>query len=66
MYRGMDKAALDAAYNNGAAVRNSAQIVAGWEARSAKLRAAHPDGMDLRYGPDERSAIFAMNAALCR
>ena len=57
MYRGMDKAALDAAYNNGAAVRDSAQIVAGWDARSAKLRAAHPDGMDLRYGPDERNRI---------
>jgi arylformamidase len=57
MYRGMDRAALDAAYNNGAAVRDSAQIVAGWEARSAQLRAAHPDGMDLRYGPDERNRI---------
>jgi arylformamidase len=57
MYRGMDKAALDAAYNNGAAVKESAQIVAGWEARSAKLRAAHPEGIDLRYGPDERNRI---------
>ena len=57
MYRGMDRAALDAAYNNGAAVKNSAQIVAGWEARSARLRAAHPEGMDLRYGPDERNRI---------
>ncbi|HVJ09949.1 MAG TPA: alpha/beta hydrolase [Burkholderiales bacterium] len=53
----MDKAALDAAYNNGAAVKESAQIVAGWEARSAKLRAAHPEGIDLRYGPDERNRI---------
>jgi len=57
MYRGMDRAALDAAYNNGAAVKDSAQIVADWEARSAQLRAAHPDGMDLRYGPDERNRI---------
>lgn len=57
MYRGMDRAALDAAYNNGAAVKDSAQIVAGWEARSARLRAAHPDGMDLRYGKDERNRI---------
>ena len=57
MYRGMDRAALDAAYNNGAAVKESAQIVAGWEARSAKLRAAHPEGIDLRYGPDERNRI---------
>jgi arylformamidase len=57
MYRGMDRAALDAAYNNGAAVKDSAQIVADWEARSARLRAAHPEGMDLRYGPDERNRI---------
>jgi hypothetical protein len=53
----MDRAALDAAYNNGAAVKDSAQIVAGWETRSARLRAAHPEGMDLRYGPDERNRI---------
>jgi arylformamidase len=57
MYRGMDRAALDAAYNNGAAVADSASIVAGWEARSARLRAAHPVGLDLRYGADERNRI---------
>jgi hypothetical protein len=53
----MDRAALDAAYNNAAAVKDSAQIVAQWEERSARLRAAHPQGMDLRYGPDERNRI---------
>ena len=53
----MDRAALDAAYNNSAAVKDSAQIVAQWEARSARLRAAHPEGMDLRYGPEERNRI---------
>ena len=57
LYRGMDRAALDAAYNNSAAVKDSAEIVAGWELRSAHLRAAHPEGMDLRYGPDERNRI---------
>jgi arylformamidase len=57
LYRGMDRAALDAAYNNGVAVADSASIVADWEARSAKLRAAHPEGMDLRYGKDERNRI---------
>jgi arylformamidase len=57
LYRGMDRAALDAAYNNGAAVKDSAQIVAEWEARSARLRARHPEGMDLRYGPEERNRI---------
>jgi acetyl esterase/lipase len=53
----MDRAALDAAYNNGAAVKDSAQIVADWERRSAQLRAQHPEGLDLRYGSDERNRI---------
>jgi hypothetical protein len=57
LYRGMDRAALDAAYNNAAAVKDSAQIVADWEARSARLRAAHAQSMDLRYGKDERNRI---------
>jgi arylformamidase len=57
MYRGMDRAALDAAYNNGAAVKDSAQIVADWEARSTRLRAKHTQSMDLRYGKDERNRI---------
>lgn len=47
----------DADWNNAAAVANSAAIVADWEARSARLRAAHPGGMDLRYGPEERNRI---------
>ena len=57
LYRGMNRAALDAAYNNSAAVRDSAEIVAEWEARSARLRARHPEGMDLRYGPEERNRV---------
>jgi len=57
LYRGMDRAALDAAYNNGAAVRNSAEIVTDWQARSERLRNAHAATMDLRYGPAERNRI---------
>jgi len=53
----MDRAKLDAAYNNGAAVKNSAQIVADWQARSARIREQHPDGLDLRYGPSPRNRI---------
>jgi acetyl esterase/lipase len=53
----MERAALDAAYNNSAAVKDSAQIVAEWEARSARLRARHAEGMNLRYGPEERNRI---------
>jgi len=53
----MDRAQLDAAYNNSAAVKNSAQIVADWQARSARVRAKYPDGLDLRYGPAQRNRI---------
>jgi len=57
LYRGMDRAALDAAYNNSAAVRNSAEIVTDWQVRSDRLRAGHAATMDLRYGPAARSRI---------
>jgi acetyl esterase/lipase len=53
----MDRAALDAAYNNSAAVKNSAQIVADWQARSDRVRAKYPDGLDLKYGPAPRNRI---------
>ena len=38
LYRGMDSAQLDAAYNNSAAVAERDAIVADWAARSAKVR----------------------------
>jgi arylformamidase len=57
LYRGMDRAALDAAYNNSAAVANSTAIVAGWTARSDRLRASRPGMLDLRYGEAERNRI---------
>ena len=57
LYRGMDRPTLDAAYNNGAAVKNSAQIVADWQKRSDQVRRKHPDGLDLRYGPAPRNRI---------
>jgi arylformamidase len=63
LYRGMDRAALDAAYNNGAAVRNSAQIVTDWQARSERLRVRHAATQDLRYGPAERNRIDLYRAA---
>jgi acetyl esterase/lipase len=57
LYRGMDRAALDAAYNNGAAVPNSPKIIADWQARSERIRAKYREGLDLRYGPAERNRI---------
>jgi hypothetical protein len=53
----MDRAALDAAYNNSAAVPDSAQIIADWQARSDRVRAEYPDGLDLSYGPAPRNRI---------
>ncbi len=58
----MNRAELDAAYNNGAAVKNSAEIVAGWKERSARVRKKYPDGLDLRYGPAERNRIDLFEA----
>jgi arylformamidase len=47
LYRGMDRAQLDAAYNNSAAVPERDAIVAGWAARSAKVRREYAGHLDL-------------------
>jgi acetyl esterase/lipase len=59
-YRGMDRAQLDAAYDNRAAVANVAEIRAGWDARAARIRHCHPQHLDLAYGdsPRERLDLF--------
>ena len=53
----MDRAALDAAYNNTVAVANSAEMIVDWDRRSAGIAAAHPQHLDMRYGPRERNRI---------
>lgn len=58
----MDRAALDAAYNNSAAVADSPAILADWDRRSARLAADHPQHLDLRYGSDERNRIDYFSA----
>jgi acetyl esterase/lipase len=57
IYRNFDRAQLDAAYNNTAAVSDAARILADWDVRSAAVAAAHPRHLDLRYGPRERNRI---------
>ncbi|GGI20102.1 alpha/beta hydrolase [Oxalicibacterium faecigallinarum] len=57
IYRGMDKATLDAAYNNSKGVTNSSELLADFDQRSAALRAAYPQHLDLRFGPAERNRV---------
>ena len=57
IYRGMDRAALDAAYNNTEAVRDSARIRDGWQRRSAAVRAGKNARPDLRYGARPRAQL---------
>jgi len=51
----MTRAARDAAYNSGAAVSGSAQIIDGWVAASATFRSQRSKHVDLAYGPGERN-----------
>jgi len=59
LYRGMDRTALDAAYNNTEAVglAKRDQYVAGWTARSDALRKARAVKADLRYGDGPRQRL---------
>jgi arylformamidase len=59
IYRGMDRASLDAAYNNSAAVADSPQWLARWRERSAILRGAASQGrlLDIPYGRRPRARL---------
>ena len=60
LYRGMDRTALDAAYNNSAAVAYSAHILADWQRRSAAVRGRVPGPRDVPYAarPSARLDFF--------
>jgi acetyl esterase/lipase len=62
-WRKMSRDEVDRGLNNGPAVAASADIIAGWEKRSAVLRQRHPQHLDLRYGPRERNRIDFLKAA---
>jgi arylformamidase len=51
----MSRAERDAAYNNSAAVSDSAEHVARWTAASAALRADRPSHLDIPYASRERT-----------
>jgi len=57
LYRGMDRAQLDAAYNNSAEVPERDAIVADWAARSARVRREHAGRLDLAYGDELRGKV---------
>jgi arylformamidase len=66
VYRGMTRATLDAAYNNMAAVADSAAKLAEWTERSTALKErANARLLDLPYGPRPRQRIdlFTCGAA---
>jgi arylformamidase len=62
-WRKMSQEERDLGLNNGVAVAGSAEMVAGWERRSAEMRKRHPAHLDLRYGPRERNRIDFLKAA---
>jgi len=57
IYRRMDRAALDAAYDNTAAVADSQQYRARWWDESAAIRAEPRSRLDLRYGTRPRATL---------
>jgi arylformamidase len=57
LYRGMDRAALDVAYNNRAVVPDWQGYLDRWRARSDAIYAARPVLRDMRYGPGPRQRI---------
>jgi arylformamidase len=65
IWHGMTRAQLDAAYNNTAAVRNSADKLADWTERSRRVRAERSELLDLEYGrrPRNRIDIFRCGKA---
>jgi len=63
LYRSMDRAQLDAAYNNSAAVPERDAIIAGWAARSAAVRREREGHFDLKYGEAPRERLDLIPAA---
>jgi arylformamidase len=57
LYRGMDRPALDGAYNNAAAVAASGDFLADWKRRSALMRERAWAHLNLPYGPAPSAKI---------
>jgi len=59
IYRGMDRAGLDAAYNNGAAVTDSEDWLTRWRELSAEVRSSPYARLDVSYGSRARHGLPA-------
>jgi arylformamidase len=57
VWASLDQSARNAAYDNNAAVANSAALVEARNAASAAYRKAHPGGLDIPYAPGARTAF---------
>ncbi|NKB84546.1 hypothetical protein HED51_21080 [Ochrobactrum grignonense] len=57
LWRAMNRAELDRAYNNSEAVADSAARLTAMTERSRQFRAQHCNWLDLRYGERERNRI---------
>ena len=57
VWASLDEAQRNAAYDNNAAVANSAALVEARNAASAVYRKAHPGGLDIPYAPGARTAF---------
>ena len=57
IYRGMDQASLDAAYNNGAAVPDNAGWLDKWRERSAMIRESKTAQLDIPYSSKVRTRL---------
>jgi arylformamidase len=62
-WRSMSRHDRDLGLNNGVAVPASADLVTGWDRRSAEMRARYSGHLDLRYGPRERNRIDFLKIA---
>ena len=64
IYRGMNRAELDAAYNNSEAVADSPQWLARWREASERVRARPDAQLDIVYGerPRARARLFPLRA----
>ena len=66
VWASLDQPRRNAAYDNNAAVANSAALIEARNAASARYRKAHPVGLDIPYAPGARTAFDLYPASAAR